>query len=164
MGSHTSGLAGSRVESGMHHGLLRTILIAATCLLPACGAPALDRTPGAPTLAAVPDESSSSYLATPMSMEPAAGICGGTEAALLEVTIYPDIPDPRCAVIRPDQRLAVTNATSVTLQVTIGLFEATIEPGGEHVFDAPFGTYLAPGVHQLQVLPCCGPAFWLRPD
>jgi hypothetical protein len=139
------------------------IFLAAALLLSACAQKSADLTPGAPTRAVVPDESSS-YLATPVSMEPAAGICGGTDAALLEVTIYPDIPDPRCALIRTDQRLAVINATSGTLQVSIGLFEATIEPGGEHVFDAPFGTYLAPGVHQLQVLPCCGPALWLRPD
>ena len=85
-------------------------------------------------------------LATPYSDQPAAGICASPEGALVTITIYPDIPDPRCAIVRPDQRLQVVNSTQADLQVSLGDFTAT----------------LAPGVHQVQVLPCCGPELWLQ--
>jgi hypothetical protein len=101
-------------------------------------------------------------LATPVASQPAAGICGGFEGALVVITIYPDIPDPRCTIITPDQILKVVNSREETLQVSIANFEATIEPGGERIFNLPFGQYLAPGVHNVEVLPCCGAALWLQ--
>ena len=88
-----------------------------------------------------------SYRATAVSQSPTAGICGGSEGDLVTVTIYPDIPDPRCAEARPDQRLRVVNRTSGRLHVVIGAFQADIEPAGEYTFDVPVGDYLAPGVH-----------------
>ncbi len=102
-------------------------------------------------------------LATPVSQEPAAGICGATEAAEITITIYPDIPDPRCAIVRPEQRLRLVNKTTLLLQVSLAAFQTELEPGAEYTFDLPLGEFLAPGVHLVQVLPCCGPELWLKP-
>jgi hypothetical protein len=79
-------------------------------------------------------------------------------------TIYPDIPDPRCLEVNPDQRLRVINQRGELLHFVIGPFEAEVAPGGEHIFDTPVGEYLAPGVHRLETSPCCSPELWLKPD
>ena len=100
-------------------------------------------------------------LSTPVSQEPAAGICASFDAEVIEITINPDIPDPRCARVSPKQKLKVTNATGGQIRVHIGPYEAALEQGDKHTFDTPLGEYLAPGVHLLEVLPCCGPELWL---
>ncbi len=105
---------------------------------------------------------SPNVLSTPYAQQPAAGICASPGGNVVTVTIYPDIPAPRCTIVRPDQKLQVINRTLADLQVSIGRFTSTIPAGGDHTFDVPFGKYLAPGVHQLQVLPCCGPEIWLQ--
>jgi len=104
----------------------------------------------------------SHILATPYAQEPAAGICASFEGEMVVVTLNPDVPDPRCSKVRPDQKLSVINKTQNTLEVSIGRFTASLEPGAETKFDTPFGEYLAPGVHQLLVSPCCGPELWLE--
>lgn len=101
-------------------------------------------------------------LATPYAQQPAAGICASFEGEIVEVTLNPDIPDPRCSKVRPDQKLNVINKTQNTLEVSIGRFTVSLAPGAETQFDTPFGEYLAPGVHQLLVSPCCGPEIWLE--
>jgi len=101
-------------------------------------------------------------LATPYAMQPAAGICASFEGEIVEVTLNTDMPDPRCSKVRPDQKLRVINHTQNKLEVSIGSFTASLEPGAETVFDTPFGEYLAPGVHQLMVSPCCGAEIWLE--
>ncbi len=100
--------------------------------------------------------SASPILATPAAQSPAAGICAEFEGETITVTINPDIPDPRCVSIRPDQKLVVVNHRGEPIQVKIGHFEASLPNGGEQFFDLPFGQYLAPGVHQMLVSPCCG--------
>jgi hypothetical protein len=101
-------------------------------------------------------------LATPVSESPAAGICAEPEGRLVVFTILPDIPDPRCARVRPDQILQVVNSSGKPILVSLGTFTASLQPGDEHTFDVPFGDYLEPGVHFVQVLPCCGPEIWLQ--
>ena len=95
-------------------------------------------------------------LATPYAQSPAAGICASFEGGTVVVNIYADIPDPRCVKVRADQRLSVVNQTQNTLEISLGIYQASLAPGAETTFDAPFGTYLATGVHILQVSPCCG--------
>jgi len=95
-------------------------------------------------------------LATPAAQSPAAGICAEFEGELVTITINPDIPDPRCARVRPDQKLAVVNQRGEAIQVRIGHFEASLLTGEQQSFELPFGEYLAPGVHQMIVSPCCG--------
>ena len=101
-------------------------------------------------------------LATPYAQEPAAGICGMSEGTWVTVTIYPDIPDPRCVQVRGHQKLIVVNQTPDTINVTIGPFHTSINPGEDARLDQPFGSYLAPGVHLLDVQPCCGGTILLK--
>jgi hypothetical protein len=98
----------------------------------------------------------SPVLATPAAQSPAAGICAEFDGENVTITINPDIPDPRCVSIRPDQKLMVVNHRGEPIQVRIGNFEVSLPNGGEQFFDLPFGQYLAPGVHQMLVTPCCG--------
>jgi hypothetical protein len=106
--------------------------------------------PAAATLAPTIAMTAQSYsLATPYAQEPAAGICASVEGEMVVVRLNPDVPDPRCTKVRPDQKLTVINQTQNTLQVSIGSFKASLEPGAETIFDTPFSEYLAPGVHQL---------------
>jgi hypothetical protein len=101
-------------------------------------------------------------LATPVSDSPAAGICAEFEGKVVTVTIRPDIPDPRCSLIQPDQILEVVNSREETLLVSIGQLEAELSPGESYLFDLAFGEYLAPGVHRVEVQPCCGAELWLQ--
>jgi hypothetical protein len=101
-------------------------------------------------------------LATAYAQSPAAGICASIEGEMVVVTLNPDIPDPRCSKVKANQKLEVINQTQNTLEVSIGNFHTSLEPGAEVVFDTPFGDYLEIGVHQLQVKPCCGPELWLE--
>lgn len=127
-------------------GLMVLSLSGAGCTLNQEIAPAVEQ-PLLPT----PEE-----LATPASLQPAAGICGAFEGDYVTVTIYPDIPDPRCVKVEADQKLIVANQRGEPIQVRFGHLEAQITPGEETLFDLPFGEYLAPGVHRLMVSPCCG--------
>jgi hypothetical protein len=88
-------------------------------------------------------------------------MCANPEGETVVVNLYADIPDPRCSQVRPNQMLTVANQTQDTLEVSIGRFATSLEPGDEFNIGTPFGEYLAPGVHQLQVVPCCGAEIWL---
>ena len=115
--------------------------------------------PSAPTEPAAIEGAS---LATPVAGSPAAGICGGWEGATITVTIYPDVPDPRCAIVRPDQWLIVVNRRNETVQVSLAGLTTSLAPGEEHLFEVAFGRILAPGVHRIEVSPCCGAELWLQ--
>ena len=118
-----------------------------------------------PTLASTPTPAITQEgppLATPYAQEPAAGICASFWGGGVTVTINPDMPDPRCAKVRADQKLTVVNQTDSTLEISIGKFSTSIESGAQSIIETPFGEYLAPGVHQLQVSPCCGAELWLE--
>ncbi len=101
-------------------------------------------------------------LATPYALEPAAGICQSFDGTVVTITINVDMPDPRCAKVLPDQTLTVVNTTLSSIQVSIGKFSSTVLPGAEYSITVPFGEYLAVGVHQLTVRPCCGAELWLE--
>lgn len=101
-------------------------------------------------------------LATPYALQPASGICAAPQGDVLTFTLSADIPDPRCMAATAAQRLRVVNASGASLRVSIGPFTVTLAPGGDHLFDAPLGSYLLPGVHQVLVQPCCSPELWLK--
>jgi hypothetical protein len=82
--------------------------------------------------------------------------------AMLTITLNADIPDPRCAKVRPDQTLKVINNTVSPLTLSIGPFKSSLLAANEYSIDVPFSDYLGPGVHQLQVSPCCGAEIWLE--
>jgi hypothetical protein len=101
-------------------------------------------------------------LATPVAMQPAAGICAEGQGEVVTMRVNPDIPDPRCLRVHSDQRLAVFNGLEAILEVSLGELKATIEPEGEHTFDRPLGQILLPGVHVLGTSSCCGGEIWLK--
>ncbi len=103
-------------------------------------------------------------LATPVSQQPAAGICGRAEGDIVVITINPDVPDPRCVIIAPDQILKVVNNRDEDIQVSLGVFNASIPKGEDSVAELPFGDFLAPGVHVIEVSPCCGASLWLQEE
>jgi hypothetical protein len=142
---------------------IKSVLFAALMLLAltACSTTAVDSISA--TSAPTSGETPKAYiLATPYAQQPAAGICATPEGEIVTVTINPDVPDPRCSKVKPDQKLAVINKTQNTIEVSLSRFTFSLQPGAEATIDTPFGEYLAPGVHQLQVSPCCGPELWLE--
>lgn len=117
---------------------------------------------GAPTIEATTAPDLGTYRATPIADSPAAGICGKLDSEIVTITIYPDIPDPRCLEVTSEQKLRVVNRRGEVLQVSIGRFEVEIPVDGEYTFDMAAGEYLMPGVHVIQVLPCCSPEILLK--
>jgi hypothetical protein len=101
-------------------------------------------------------------LATPASMQPAAGICAEGQGEVVTMRVNPYAPDPRCLQVRSDQRLSVFNGLEVQLEISLGELTATIESGGEYTFEIPFGQIFLPGVHDLGTSSCCGGAIWLK--
>jgi hypothetical protein len=112
---------------------------------------------------------SPSHLVPATSKRPAAGVCGRTTGAVLTVRIEPDTPDPRCASVNADQRLRVVNATgdygahpqTVTVVWMPGQ-SLTLRPGEAKTFSRNFGSYLAPGVHELTAGRGYRSEVWLR--
>jgi hypothetical protein len=144
-------------------GLACLISLACNALTPASPPTSAPPAPSVPTRVSVASASpATSELATPYALSPAAGICARFDGPVVEFRIEPGIPDPRCAFARADQHMKITNKTDGPLDVSIGTYSGHLEPGGEFSIEAPFGSYLAPGVHQLQVLPCCGPEIVLE--
>lgn len=80
---------------------------------------------------------------------PAAGACGNVAGAVIEITINPDVPSPRCVQARPDQSLRVRNAAGEPVDVSFGGRSARLADGASEAFPQPFGEYLAPGVHRV---------------
>lgn len=86
------------------------------------------------------------------------------------ITIGPDAPTPRCAAVRPDQRIRVVNRTNgfgrpgQAIMVTFADFEPRmLAVGDTTVYDQPVGGYLAPGVHDVQLLGLVSAEVWLKP-
>jgi peptidoglycan hydrolase-like protein with peptidoglycan-binding domain len=102
---------------------------------------------------------------TPAESEtPAAGVCGGSEGDVVSVTLAPDVPTPRCLVVDAHQHLRIVNGAQPA-SVHLGPFTRELSPGSVVTIDAPFGSYLAPGVHTVRVslYGDTGPELWLRP-
>jgi hypothetical protein len=144
------------------------MIVASGCASPASTASQATATlPARPTaLTTATAENSTArppVLITPVSDLPAAGIClGPTEGEITGVTIYPDIPDPRCLKITGSQQLQVMNRTDSLLEINLGPYHAVVQPGETYQFKTPFGEFLAPGVHLVITSPYSGPELWLE--
>jgi len=133
------------------------------CLILLCSACAKGTSsPTSVSSIAPPPSGATPSLATPYAQQPAAGICASIEEDLVVITLETDISDPRCVKVRADQKLSVVNQTQKDLDVQLGDYEAKLAPGDQVTIDIPFGDYLAAGVHQLKVDPCCGAEIWLE--
>jgi hypothetical protein len=108
----------------------------------------------------VPD--SADVKATPYADSPAAGICAEFEGEVVTMTISAGMPDPRCVIVKPDQRLHVVNNLESEVTAALGSLTTYIAPGGEHTFEKTFGELLMPGVHNLNTSACCGGSIWLQ--
>jgi len=111
----------------------------------AAGAIASSSTPPTPVTASVPARDPAE------SATPAAGVCALATGSVDDVRFPPDfVPEPRCLVIRHDQRLSVSNATDEPITAALGThYKAIVPPHQTHTFADPVGTYLDPGVHRL---------------
>jgi hypothetical protein len=56
------------------------------------------------------------------------------------------------------------NQTTETVRIQLGLFDVSLAPGAAFTFAAPFGTYLAPGVHSVRGTPFGGGQLWLQEE
>lgn len=103
-------------------------------------------------------------LATPVSQEPAAGICASPVGETAELVLEPDMPDPRCMKVTADQFLKVTNRTEQTLEISLGSLHAELAPNQDITFQVGFGEVLQPGVHRVNIPGYAGGAeIWLVP-
>ena len=101
-------------------------------------------------------------LATPYAVSPASGICPEVPAGeTASVDIYPDIPSPRCLLVKAEQHMALTNRSDEVLIFRLGHIEGQIQPGHTYLVEESFGSYLLPGVHVVQVSPYSGPEIFL---
>jgi hypothetical protein len=82
---------------------------------------------------------------------PAAGICEPQEGRNIPLVITVDVPSPRCVRVRPDQLAEVINGTAAEVRFKLAWYEFILQPGETYTFDVPFGVFLAPGVHHLQL-------------
>src|SRR5262249_49217563 len=91
-------------------------------------------------------------LEPPDAANPAAGACEPSSGAVATVSVgsADNVPSPRCAIVRDNQRVRVVNVGATTLDVTIGKhFQANVPAHGEYTFRDAVDAYLAHGVHYL---------------
>jgi len=101
--------------------------------------------------------------ATPYASAPAAGVCAGpVEGQIASIEIWPDMPDPRCLQLSPEQYLQVTNHTDTGIQYRLGHFSGELGVGETLMLEGQVGSYLAPGVHLFMVSSYSGPELWLK--
>jgi hypothetical protein len=77
---------------------------------------------------------------------------------IVTIDANPDTSNPRCVVVRTDQRLRVVNTTNTfdmtgkSITVTFaGYPSRVLQIGQGTTFDSPFGKYLAAGVHYVHI-------------
>jgi len=140
-----------------HSKLLIPVLLAAS-LSGACAT--------TPTPTVQPTATTAPTLIPPDSDSPAAGICGLMEGDWVRFTVSLDVPSPRCAQVRPGQRLEIANSTGDPVVVTFAGRDHPIQSGASLRIDEPFGSYLASGVHFIYVTEGTGnlPELWLLPE
>ncbi|MGV1049330.1 MAG: hypothetical protein ACOYD4_12510, partial [Solirubrobacterales bacterium] len=94
---------------------------------------------------------------------PAAGVCSRASTPLVTVVLHPDVPSPRCVEVTSRQRLRLVNRTgaggreAAVATIRFAGFVATIEPRHAAILDQPFGEYLRPGTHAVEVGGAAGP-------
>jgi len=103
-------------------------------------------------------------LQPPDATSPTAGICARAQGAVARVQINVDTPSPRCDVVKPGQRLKVVNTLDRSTIVRLAHYTVRLAPRQVLSIDQPFGTYLAPGVHDLAISAYDGGGaeLWLR--
>ena len=103
--------------------------------------------------------------------QPAAGACPHATARQVVIDINPDTPAPRCVIVSALDHLEVVNTSNTygqrgaAVAVNWASYPArTVRVGQGTVYPAAFGTYLARGVHtvELSLYGSSGAEIWLR--
>ncbi len=139
-----------RSRDRMAAGAAGTLLLVVAIVVGLATRPASNR--GLRTVAPPVVTTSPAALEAPDSRFPTAGTCAQASGDIgtVQVGTKDLVPIPRCLILRGDQRLSVTNVSDGPISVTLGsAYSATVAPGETHIFDAPMGARLAPGVHRL---------------
>ena len=102
---------------------------------------------------------------------PAAGACDFQPGDMVTVSLQEGIPNPRCAKIRPVQKLKIVNDTDKKVRIWFENISPSILPAGsvyldpesDYIFGRGAGEYLEPGVHRLKtsLYSGSGPEIWL---
>ena len=106
----------------------------------------------------------SAVLAPADTQTPAAGTCLPADGPVATVTLSPDVPQPRCVVVKPEQRLDLVNPGQTAVTATLGAQTIIVPAGQTGRIDLAFGDYLEPGVHRLDVAELyasSSPEIWL---
>ena len=90
-------------------------------------------------------------LRPPDATAPAAGACAEAAGPVAEVALNEDTPSPRCVRVRGEQTLRVSNNTVRPARLRLGPVDLTVAPGASAEVGRQFGSYLAAGVHRLEV-------------
>lgn len=94
---------------------------------------------------------------------PAAGVCGRSSKPLVTIELFPDVPSPRCVEVSGAERLRLVNRSGAygqqasVISVRFAGFAAKIQPNHAVIFAEPFGNYLRPGTHSVEVSGAPGP-------
>lgn len=81
---------------------------------------------------------------------PTAGICAGpTTATTVTIVLNTDTPNPRCAHLRPMQRLAIRSQLSHATTITVGHRTLSVPAGRTIQIPDAVSSYLAPGHHTI---------------
>ncbi len=84
---------------------------------------------------------------------PAAGTCGGVhgQGATLGIDLNPDIPSPRCIIVRPDQHVRITNRRGEAARVFFGGHTSQLGDGDSVRYPQRAGRFLEFGVHVIEI-------------
>lgn len=112
------------------------------------------------TRSTTPTSSSPGSLVPADSKLPNAMGCNGVTGSIATIDANPDVPYPRCIVVRADQLLRVVNTTNIAgtigkpITVTFANYPPRVlQVGQATTFDRPLGQYLAVGVHNVHISP-----------
>lgn len=130
---------------------------------PASATPPAATATAVPEVIAVEDVEATPGLKPSEGDTPAAGICARPTEAVVTIQFLEGIPDPRCTILRPEQRIRFINRLTEPVALTLGRYSATTAPNSSVLFDAPAGSYLAPGVHVVDAsVGSARAAIWLQ--
>ncbi len=140
---------------------LSPLLAVAAVLLSACGT---GRGEGTVVIEQSPEQKEERpKLAPPNADQPVSGSCAEAQGAEAVVSFNASFPDPRCLIVKGDQRLRIVNRLNKEIQVGLGAVSVIVGPGFDGVIGPRFGDYLEPGVHFLRESAYGGePEIWLR--
>jgi hypothetical protein len=106
------------------------------------------------------------------SQTPVAGSCSNSYNGIAEIVLNPDVPSPRCMIVKDTDHLRVENNFEFEVTVSDGsgtLF--TLKPGANDTGMKAIGGYWATGVHRLKITNTAtkavlygggGPEVWLK--